>query len=165
MQRNLIAAVSLVVFVLLVFVAARTVRKRAAKQGDLELSSTDQLAGVEIAEASGLYLATVLTAEPLVRLLAKELRNRGKARLSVLSDGLIIDRTGEPSITITAQNLCSVSRSSATIDRGVEGSGLLSICWMAANKCLTTNFRLAAEDDTQDLFDKISDLAKKVATA
>jgi hypothetical protein len=165
MQRNLISALSLTFFVLLVLVAARAVRKRAAKQGNLALSSTDELAGVEIAEANGLYLATVLTAEPLVRLMAKELRNRGKARLSVLSDGLIIDRTGEPSITITAQNLCSVSRSSATIDRGVESSGLLSICWMAANKCLTTNLRLAADDDTQELFDKISDLAKKVATA
>jgi hypothetical protein len=82
-----------------------------------------------------------------------------------LTDGLIIDRTGEPSIAIQANDIQSVGRASATIDRGVENSGLLAINWTTGTVNLTTNLRLSREDDTQELLDLISKLAKKEAIA
>jgi hypothetical protein len=164
-QRDIVATLCTIFFVLLVAVAVRSIKKRAQAQGPLALLDVDSLTGNEIAEASGFYVATTFADAPLSRLADKRLLHRGKARLSVLTDGLIIDRTGEPSIAIQANDIQFVGRASATIDRGVENSGLLAITWTTGTVSLTTNLRLSREDDTQELLDLISKLAKKEAIA
>jgi hypothetical protein len=149
----------------LVAVAVRSVEKRAKAQGSVALLDVDSINGKEIAEASGFYVATTFAEAPLSRLADKRLLHRGKARLSVLTDGLIIDRTGEPSIAIQATDIQFVGRASASIDRGLENNGLLTITWTADENSLTTNLRLSREDDTQELLDLISQLAQKEAIA
>lgn len=164
-QRDIVATLCIALFVLLVFMAMRSLKNRAAAQPAVVLPSADDLTGDEIGEASGFYVSTTLTDAPLDRIADRKLLHRGKARLSVLTDGLVIDRTGEPSIAIHASDLLSVNRASATIDRGVEANGLLAISWVSAETRLTTNLRLRSEDDTQELFESISKLAKKEAIA
>ena len=164
-QRDIVATLCILFFLLLVAVAVKSVKRRAQTQGPIALLDADSLTGNEIAEASGFYVATTFAEAPLSRLADKRLLHRGKARLSVLTDGLIIDRTGEPSIAIQASDIQFVGRASATIDRGVENSGLMAIIWNAGTVSLTTNLRLSREDDTQDLLDLISKLAKKEAIA
>lgn len=166
MQRDIVAALSVALFAFLVSLAIITVRKRASGQsGSLQLVDTSALTGEEIAEAAGQYVSTVLTAAPLQRVVASGLMHRGQARLSVLSDGLIIDRTGEASIAIPSQALVSIGRATATIDRATETDGLLTINWQSGLTALTTNLRLAREDDTADLFNTLNELAKKGAKA
>ena len=164
-QRDIVAALCIIFFVILVAVAIRSVKRRAQAQGPIALLDVDSLTGNEIAEASGFYVATTFADAPLSRLADKRLLHRGKARLSVLTDGLIIDRTGEPSISIQANDIQFVGRASATIDRGVENNGLLAITWNAGTVSLTTNLRLSHEDDTPELLDLISKFAKKEAIA
>jgi hypothetical protein len=164
-QRDVVATLCIIFFVLLVAVAVRSVKRRALVQGPISLLDVDNINGEEIAEASGFYVATTFAEAPLSRLADKRLLHRGKARLSVLTDGLIIDRTGEPSIAIQANDIQFVGRASATIDRGVENNGLLAITWNAGTVSLTTNLRLSHEDDTQELLDLISKFAKKEAIA
>ena len=164
-QRDIVAILCIALFVFLVSFAVRSLKKRAEAQPSLILRSAEDLSGDEIGEASGYYVSTTLTDAPLDRVAHRKLLHRGKARLSVLTDGLVIDRTGEPSIAIHASELLSVGRASASIDRGVEANGLLAISWMSAANRLTTNLRLRSEDDTQELFDTISKLAEKEAIA
>jgi hypothetical protein len=83
----------------------------------------------------------------------------------VLKDGLIIDRTGEASIAIPAASLVSVTRASATIDRGTETDGLLTVDWKAGASSLSTNLRLNREDDTMELFKTLNELANEGAKA
>jgi hypothetical protein len=165
MQRDIVAAILIALFAAFVALAVRSVRKRTVAASGLVLNDVSALTGDEIAEAAGLYVSTVETSKPLERITAKGLMHRGQARLSVLSDGLIIDRTGESSIAITAADMCEVSRASATIDKGVERDGLLAISWMAGDICLTTNLRLAREDDTKELFETLVSMTNKEAHA
>ena len=65
-------------------------------------------------------------------------------------------RLGEASFAISASAITDVARASATIDRGVEQSGLLAISWLLGETEVITNFRLDAADDTQAFFEKIS---------
>ena len=165
MQRDIVAALLIALFAALVALAVRSVKKRAAATSGLNLTDVSALSGDEIAEAAGHYVSTVETAKPLERIAGKGLMHRGQARLSVLTDGVIIDRTGETSIAIAAADLCGVSRASATIDKGVESDGLLAISWMAGDTCLTTNLRLTREDDTKELFETLVSISKKEAHA
>jgi archaellum component FlaF (FlaF/FlaG flagellin family) len=165
-QRDIIAVLSVAVFAFLVSLAIATVRKRARIQSAaLKLYEIDSLTGEEVAEAAGQYVSTVFTDSPLQRVVANGLMHRGQARLSVLKDGLIIDRTGEASIAIPAASLVSVTRASATIDRGTETDGLLTVDWKAGASSLSTNLRLNREDDTMELFKTLNELANEGAKA
>ena len=165
MQREIVAAVLIALFAAFVALAVRSVKKRVEAASGLNLTDVSALSGEEIAAAAGLYVSTVETARPLERIAGKGLMHRGQARLSVLTDGVIIDRNGESTIAIAAADLCGVSRASATIDKGVESDGLLAISWMAGELCLTTNLRLARADDTDELFETLVSMSKKEAKA
>lgn len=162
MQKYVVALFAVLLFVALVMLAVRAMKKRSENQSQaLKLDEPDSLVGEEIAEAGCQYVSTVLSDSKLTRITASGLMHRGKARLSVLGDGLVIDRTGERSIAISSANLVSVERAQATIDRGTETNGLLAIAWTAGSMQLTTNLRLNREDDTSELFEIIKALSKK----
>jgi hypothetical protein len=87
--------------------------------------------------------------------------HRGNATLNAFTDGLQIERDGEISFAINAGDIVKVERASASIDRGVERSGLLSISWMLGETAVTTNLRIDAADDSQQLFDKLAKFEKQ----
>lgn len=161
-QRDTVALLSVVLFVALVALAVSAIRRRSAKQGSLGvLTPTDALSGTVIATAAGKYVSTVFSDRPLDRVVALGLMHRGSATLRVLTDGLQIEREGEQSFAIKAGHIVKVERASASIDRGVERGGLVSISWMLAETAVTTNLRIDAADDSQQLFDKLAKFEKQ----
>ena len=166
MQRELVALICAALFIGLVFVSARALKKRAQNQSQsFDLLDVDELHGDELVEAAGLYVSTVFANRPLERIAAHGLMHRGNALLTVLADGVVIDRTGEKSLAIAAQSIRTISRTSATIDKGVEANGLLAITWIAGKESLVTNLRIRAEDDTDELVATLNAISQKEANA
>jgi hypothetical protein len=156
-QRDFVALVSALILLSLIALAVSTMKRRAKEQSGLgELSALDVVSGAAFAEASGSYVSTVFAHRPLERLVSHGLLHRGKVDLVVREDGIQVKRLGEASFAISASAITDVARASATIDRGVEQSGLLAISWMLGETSVTTNFRLDEANDTQAFFEKIS---------
>lgn len=161
-QRDLVATLSLILFLTLVGLAISAIRRRSAKQSSLgSLAPLDSLNGANVATAGAKYVSTVFSERPLDRVVALGLMHRGNATLNVLTDGIQIEREGEKSFAIDARVIVKVERASASIDRGVERSGLLAISWMLAETAVTTNLRIDASDDTQQLFDQLAKLERQ----
>jgi len=156
-QRDIVAILSLILFLALVGLAISAIRRRSAKQSSLgSLAPLDSLKGAKVVNAGAKYVSTVFSERPLDRVVALGLMHRGNATLSVLTDGLQIEREGEKSFAIDAFDIVKVERASASIDRGVERSGLLAISWMLSETAVTTNLRIHASDDSQQLFDQLA---------
>lgn len=159
-EREIVAVFCVVIFLAIVWLAVSSIRRRQNKQNLLGTPrSLGSLSGQIVAKVSAKYVSTVYYDRPLERIVALGLMHRGLAELVVLSDGIEIDRVGEESFAIAADDITEVKRASATIDRGVERGGLLAISWSLGNTLLTTNLRIDEADDTQQLFDMISKLA------
>ena len=156
-QRDTVALVSALILLSLIALAVSTMKRRAKKQSGLgALTALDVVSGAAFAEASGSYVSTVFANKPLERIVGHGLLHRGKVDLVLRSDGIQVKRLGEASFAIATSAITDVARASATIDRGVEQSGLLAISWMLGETEVTTNFRLDAADDTQTFFEKLS---------
>ena len=161
-QRDIVAILSLILFLALVALAISAIRRRSAKQSSLgSLSPLDSLKGAKVTTADAKYVSTVFSERPLERIVALGLMHRGNATLSVFTDGLQIERDGETSFAIDARDIVKVERASASIDRGVERAGLLAISWMLAETAVTTNLRIDASDDSQQLFDQLAKFEKQ----
>ena len=156
-QRDIVALISLLLLVALIALAASAMKRRANKQSGLgALTALEDVSGATVAEVSGSYVSTVFANRPLERIVSHGLLHRGKVDLVLRADGIQVKRVGEASFALPAGAITHVARASATIDRGVEQSGLLAISWMLGETEVTTNFRLEAEDDTHAFFEKLS---------
>ena len=156
-QRDIVALASALIFLALIALATSAIQRRVKKQAGLgSLAALEAVSGATIAEASGSYVSTVFANKPLERIVSHGLLHRGKVDLVLCADGIQVKRLGETSFAIAASAITDVARASATIDRGVEQSGLLAISWMLGETEVTTNFRLDAADDTQAFFEKLS---------
>ena len=88
-----------------------------------------------------LYVSTVFSSDLLAKVWAHGLGNRGNARLWLCNNGIGLSRNGERDFTIPTSAIQSLSEANATIDRGVEAKGLISISWSHNNVGLVTNIR------------------------
>ncbi len=158
-QRDIVALLSALLFFALIALAVSAIRRRAKKQSALgELVPLEALTGTLTAAVTGFYVSTVFATKPLERIVSNGLLHRGKAELLLRADGIQVKRMGERSFSIPQHAITDVSRASATIDRGVETSGLLSISWLLGETEVTTNFRLNTSDDTQSTFVKFTQI-------
>ena len=156
-QRDIVALACALIFLALIALATSAIKRRAKKQSGLgTLTALETVSGVTTDQASGFYVSTVFANKPLERIVSHGLLHRGKVDLVLREDGIQVKRLGEASFAIAASAITDVARASATIDRGVEQSGLLAISWMLGETEVTTNFRLDAADDTQGFFEKLS---------
>ena len=156
-QRDLVAIAVLAIFAALVVFSINAIRQRMKKQASMgSLLAVEELDGALFAEVAAKYVSTVFTGRPLERIVSNGLMHRGLAQIRFLSDGIQVIRTGEVSFAIAASSIIDVSRASATIDRGVESGGLLAISWRLGSTDVTTNFRLSADDDTEELFEMLA---------
>jgi hypothetical protein len=162
-QRDIVALAFLTVFFLIAALAIVSIRRRVMKQSDIgALSAPDSLSGAQLAAVDAKYVSTVFADRPLERVVSNGLMHRGLARLVLLQDGIQVIRVGERSFAIRADAIRDVSRASATIDRGVENSGLVALTWMLGSTEVTTNFRLSAADDTSEFFKLLTQFKTKV---
>ena len=88
-----------------------------------------------------LYVSTVFSSDLLAKVWAQGLGNRGNARLWLGNNGIGLARNGEKDFNIPTSAIQSLSDANATIDRGVEAKGLISISWSHNNVGLVTNIR------------------------
>jgi hypothetical protein len=163
-QRDLVALISLLIFAaLMVFTISSIKRKSNAIAWQAPTLLKPEQTGVLLTSVAAQYVSTVLTDNPLKRFAAKQLLFRGRASLSIYERAVVIDRVGEQSIEIEGDSIRQISRASASIDRGVENSGLLAITWLTGTTSVTTNLRLDAVSDTVEVFTLLNSLTLKEA--
>ena len=93
------------------------------------------------------YVATVFANNPLERVWAHGLGPRGKAVIGRFESELVIGRVGERSFAIPVRSIEHLGRGGATIDRGVEKSGLVQIGWKLGDASLLTSLRITSNQE------------------
>jgi hypothetical protein len=116
--------------------------------------------GEKLASATCLYVATTFSDDHLNRITAHGLAFRGKAQISVFSEGVLITRVGERPVAIPRAELSGVVHSTAVIDKGVEAGGLLGVQF---GDNLVTHLRFTNPQDSSLIEAKIKELIGKEA--
>lgn len=145
MYRELIGGTLILLVIVIALYIYRSVRRRRARQ-EAELPDYESLATEQLL-FSCLYVATVFVERPLERVWAYGLGGRGRARVGLSVSHLVIERTGERSIAIPLAHIQEVRRGGATIDRGVEKSGLVQILWSLGDSSLLTSLRITSNQE------------------
>lgn len=151
--------------ILMVFVIAWRVyrsveRKKLEQQKSLPAPQSSH-GGIDYGDV--FYASTVFAASPLTRIWAHGLGGRGKARLFLSESGISIERVGESNLLIPKDELSRVTRSSATIDKGVERGGLLSLFWKLGDTELITNLRVVSpqrRNEIEEAIEKVTGVAR-----
>ena len=164
MQKYFVAAISLAVLVLLITLAVRTWRARSNQQSASLGAVPHTLAGTQIFATDGGYVATTYANDPLNRLMAFGLGARGNAKLSVATDGLLIERKGEQDIAIGKASIREVFLSQGTIDRVVERDGLITLAWMLSDTELHTSLRIVDAQIRNNFVGHLTELVGKELT-
>lgn len=139
MTRELIGGLALLIVpTIAVFILFRIRTKRRSQEKILN-DLPAFLAEDDLGEV--LYVSTVFSSDLLAKVWAQGLGNRGNARLWLGKSGIGLSRNGEVDFTIPTSSIESITEVNATIDRGVEAKGLISISWTHKNVGLVTNLR------------------------
>lgn len=157
-QRELVALIAAALFLALVALAVRTVRKNSNTESWMIPTANLNNGDSPLASASGQYVSTVYADDPLRRFGGKQLMFRGKAAVLVFDNRVVIERDAETPLQISSEQIIEVGRNSASVDRGVENNGLLTITWLAGGKAVSTNLRLHANEDTAQFQNTLSSL-------
>lgn len=122
---------------------------RAARQADVAEPGPVPV-GRRAPEGSavpGMYVATTTAGDLLDRIVAHGLGNRGRARLSIHDDGVLVERTGERPVWIPRTSLRAVRLGSGQAQKAYEAGGLILIAWQLGERTVETGFR--ADDPDQ----------------
>lgn len=95
-----------------------------------------------------LYVSTVYSDRPLDRVWAYGLGHRGKCEVMLSETAFSLIRQGETDFAIPLPDVLSVTRDSATIDRGVESRGLTQVNWKLGDYGVTTNLRITVDQES-----------------
>lgn len=118
--------------------------RRRAKRDSAITPASDTLVGDLIEQFDRVfYVATTPPEQPLERLAIAGLTYRGYSSVSVLSDGVSIQVTGESAVTIPADHLEGASAAQLRIDKVVERDGLSVLSWRVQDRTLESSFRFA----------------------
>ncbi len=89
----------------------------------------------------GLYVATTTAGDLLDRIVVHGLGNRGRAELYLRTEGLLIDRTGEPSLWIPRESLVDVRLGRGQAQKAFEAGGVILVRWALGGYEFETGFR------------------------
>jgi hypothetical protein len=135
-----------VVIVVLLLAAAgmyagwrRRNRRDASAGGGYESSASQQTAAV-LAEAETFYVASTLRGNHLERLALPGLKFRGRARLTVMADGVTIAIHGEHPVFVPTSAVSAIGAATTAIDRAVEKDGLLRLSWTTSGGVSADSF-------------------------
>lgn len=157
-QREWVAIVAALLFIALVMLAARAIGRRSRDEAWMIPSATTVAESAPLAIAQCQYVSTVYANEPLRRFGGKPLLFRGNAAVSIFDSFVLVERDAEQPLQISLKDIVEVGRASASVDRGVELNGLLSLTWLANGTPVTTNLRLNARDDNAQFQNTLSSL-------
>jgi hypothetical protein len=121
-------------------------RNRSKRHNDLtELAPVPAELGEVFAAASGLYVATTLSDEPLERVTIRGLGFRSRSTVTVTEAGIVLALTGQEPRFLAKDAIRAVHRSTWTIDKAVEPGGLVVIAWRWGERDVDSYFRLDGE--------------------
>ena len=147
----------------LIIVAFRAWRSRASQQESVFGSPLEWLEHPSGARqwTAVQYVATTATGDPLNRVTAHGLGARGFGKVTISSDGVLIERNGERAIGIPTNQILSVEKATTTIDRTVESDGLIQVNWSQDGFGLSTFLRARNNEDRKQIFDFLLQITKK----
>lgn len=145
MHREIIGASLIALVLLIALVIFRSVRRRRSKQEAILPNFDSGLIDDVLFDC--LYVATVFVDRPLERVWAYGLGGRGRAVVGTAGMNMVIVRQGERSISIPYSSIRQLVRGGATIDRGVEKSGLIQIDWQLGEANLLTSLRIISNQE------------------
>lgn len=96
---------------------------------------------------AGQYVATTAAGDLLDRIVVHRLGNRGRAQLASDATGILITRTGEPTLWIPSGSVTGVRLGSGQAQRAFERGGVILITWRLGDALVDTGFR--ADDPDQ----------------
>lgn len=149
MGKQIMAVISLSIFMVLAGLALRAWRKRAAGQSSEFSAPLEALDffGELLVQAKALYVATTRGANHLERINAYGLGARGVCQVLVFTEGLLIVRKGERPLAIDRTCLTEVDFTQVAIDKAVEPEGLVSVYWTHDGVSLATQLRIVEASD------------------
>lgn len=162
-QRDVIALLTLFLFVGILALTIRSIDRKSKLVTYVAEPLTAEQRGGLLQTVRAQYVSTVLAANPLERFAAKELLFRGRSLVEIYQNAIFIHREGEQSIQIASESIQSITRESASIDRGLEPNGLLAISWLTNSTFVTTNLRIESADDSVELFELFKSVQLKEA--
>ena len=139
--RLLLTAAVVAMIALGVWGMRRGWQRRAARQSDVPPPPATP-AGLPPADSvPGLYVATTTAGDLLDRIVVHGLGNRGRADLYVRTEGVLIDRVGEPSVWIPRESMRDVRLGSGQAQKAFEAGGLILVRWALGPREVETGFR------------------------
>lgn len=136
----------------------RNWRKRAARQDWVELPPPPPEPQPVNESFEARYVASVTTEDWLDRVAAKGLGMPGHATVSVLGDGLIIERDGEPDVYMPRTIIEEVATARGIAQEVYERDGIVAITWRSGDRRITTGLRMASADEHVALVDAVNRL-------
>jgi hypothetical protein len=116
-------------------------RARAERQSDIP-APVGPPAGASSGRAvAGQYVATTTAGDLLDRIVVHGLGNRGRADLYIRSEGVLLDRVGEPPLWIPKESLRDIRLGSGQAQKAFELGGLILITWKLGDREFDTGFR------------------------
>lgn len=145
MTRELIGIFLILLVVVIALNIYRKIKLRRRSQESVLPEPVSAIKGKHLFE--GFYVATVFADKPLERVWAFGLGGRGKSTVSLSDRGIGVARVGERDFLIPFEDIVTVQRAMATIDRGVEKRGLLQIEWKLGEQKILTSFRVTTNQE------------------
>ena len=139
-------------------------RARKGRDADL-LPRSAELSGASIADFTHVnYVSTTPAGEPFVRVALPGLSFKGWADVSVRSDGVSIEVTGEPRIDIEHSQIRGTDTARGRIGKIVERDGLSLLQWEITDdkydhRTLESSFRFDSPAEQRRFASAISQLA------
>ncbi len=149
MTKQIMAIISLALFLLLAGLALRGWRKRSASQSSEFSAPLEALEyfGELLEQAKAFYVATTRDSNHLDRITAYGLGARGFCQVFIFTEGVLIVRNGERPLAIDSSNITAVELTQVAIDKAVEPNGLTSITWLHGGVKLATQLRIVDDVD------------------
>lgn len=149
MTKQIMAIISLALFLLLASLAVRGWRKRSASQSSEFSAPLEALEyfGELLEQAKAFYVATTRDSNHLDRITAYGLGARGFCQVFIFTEGVLIVRKGERSLAIDSSKITAVELTQVAIDKAVESNGLTSIAWLHDGVKLATQLRIVDDVD------------------
>lgn len=145
--RLLLTAVVVAVIGLAVWGMRRGWLHRAARQSDVPPPPAPPADLSPATSVAGTYVATTTAGDLLDRVVVHGLGNRGRADLTVRSEGVLIDRVGEPSVWIPTESMRAVRLGSGQAQKAYEAGGLILVRWVLGPREVETGFRADDPDE------------------
>lgn len=151
MTREVVGAILVILVVLAAAAIALNQRRKRRLQ---ELTIEEPMANpITTFDSTGSiqYVATVFANEPLRKVTAYGLGPRGHGRIYSAEAGLLIERVGERDFFIPGSKIEEFDLTSATIDRGVEKNGLVSLHWYLGELAVITQLRFNSVSERDEM--------------